>query len=78
MSTERAEHEHISGLLPAFVNGTLEESAGKRVREHVAQCAACQAELDAWEAIRLAAQQSFASVAAPAGLLDRVWAKIDQ
>lgn len=43
--------DHIDDLLPAWLNGTLTFDVKARVRSHLDQCAACNAELDEWQAI---------------------------
>jgi hypothetical protein len=46
---------HVSQLVPAYVNGTLDVIAAGRVRRHLAGCATCRADLLAWQAIATAA-----------------------
>jgi anti-sigma factor RsiW len=70
---------HVGDLLPAFLNGTLDRFNAERVRVHLATCAACQTERDAWETIRRAAQASVATAPRPApDLMQRVWSEIDR
>src|SRR5690242_10193859 len=75
-------NQHISALLPAYLNGSLDAPVAERVRIHLETCADCRRDLAAWQAVsgatQLAAQQASASVpASPPMLMDAVWAKID-
>lgn len=45
------EHSDILELLPAYALGSLDKSEEALVRQHLAGCAACQAELAAYEAV---------------------------
>ena len=50
MSNERwldnsAEHREVSGLIPWYVNATLDERACRRVDAHVGLCAVCSDDL---------------------------------
>jgi anti-sigma factor RsiW len=42
------EHEAVQSLLPWYVNGTLDAAELERVRDHVRECAQCQADV-AWQ-----------------------------
>jgi len=70
--------DHVVDLLPAYVNGRLDQASAGRVQEHLLQCETCQFELSTWEAIRDASQFVMASAPLPSSqILDQVWAKID-
>lgn len=70
--------QHISDLLPAYINGKLDAASTERVRIHLETCGACRHELAAWEAVNGATQLASASGPAPSPLLmNAVWAKID-
>lgn len=70
---------HIAGLLPAYINGALDRSTAERVRQHLLRCAPCRGELAAWEAIGDATRAlAFRTPTPSDGVLDRVWAEIDQ
>jgi hypothetical protein len=70
---------HVGDLLPAFLNGTLDRFSAERVRVHLATCAACQTERDAWDTIRRATQASVAATPRPApDVLQRVWSEIQR
>lgn len=72
------EQDHVVGLLPAYVNGTLEQQGAERVNTHLLYCEACQREYASWKALQDAAQFAVASVPAPSMLvMNSVWAKID-
>ncbi len=71
-------NQHITTLLPAYLNGTLDAASTERVRIHLERCGDCRRELAAWEAVSGATQ--LASVSAPLPspvLMNAVWAKID-
>lgn len=71
--------EHISDVLPAYVNGSLDRPSAERAREHLAHCSACQIELAAWVKISSATQTATRLIPVPsADLMDRVWAEIDR
>ena len=68
---------HVAGLLPAYLNGTLEARDETRVDEHLRVCAACRAELSSWDAVQEAVGVSQAAVPAPApSVLDGALARI--
>lgn len=70
--------EHIAGLLPAYVNGTLHSDERERVQQHLLYCETCQQELAAWKALRTTAQFSLEATSLPStNTLSQVFAKID-
>jgi putative zinc finger protein len=70
--------QHISDLLPAYLNNRLDAASAERVRAHLERCGDCRRELSAWEAVSGAAQlASASSPAPPASLMNVVWAQID-
>ncbi|MEO8972907.1 MAG: zf-HC2 domain-containing protein [Ktedonobacteraceae bacterium] len=72
------EHQHVLGLLPAYVNKTLEQQSAELVQVHLLQCETCQREYSSWEALKDAAQFAVASAPAPSiNIMSQVWAKID-
>ncbi len=72
------EQQHVLGLLPAYVNGTLEQQSADRVHTHLLQCGTCQHECASWQALRDAAQFAVASAPTPSmNIMSSVWAKID-
>ncbi|HEX7736543.1 MAG TPA: zf-HC2 domain-containing protein [Ktedonobacteraceae bacterium] len=71
------DREHCADLLPAYVNGQLDASSARLVREHLLSCVSCQRELASWEALKDTAVQVYASTPLPSPLLmDQVWTKI--
>jgi predicted anti-sigma-YlaC factor YlaD len=71
-------NQHISDVLPTYLNGRLDAASAERVRAHLATCGDCRRELSAWEAVSGAARLASASVPAPSPMLmNAVWAKID-
>jgi len=71
-------NQHISDLLPAYLNGSLDAVGAQRVRAHLETCKDCRHELSAWEAVSGAARFASASMPAPSPLLmNAVWGKID-
>ncbi len=71
-------NQHISDVLPAYLNGRLDAAGAERVRAHLETCADCRHELSAWEAVSGAARLASVSLPAPSPMLmNAVWAKID-
>jgi len=66
------EHQAAQVLLPWFVNGTLDAAEAAQIGAHVAQCSACQADVDAQTQWR----QLGGAEAAPNGDVDRGWAAL--
>ncbi len=74
-----ASSRHVDGLLPSFLNGSLDRFNAERVRIHLANCPACQSELKTWEAIQHASQASVAVLPSPsAEFMNRVWLEIER
>ncbi len=65
-------HDAAQELLPWLVNGTLDGAEAAQVREHVAQCSACQADV----AAQLQWRASAAAEHAPDGDVERGWATL--
>ncbi|HEY0756628.1 MAG TPA: zf-HC2 domain-containing protein [Ktedonobacteraceae bacterium] len=71
------DREHKADLLPAYINGQLDASVAREVREHLLACASCQLELASWEALKDTAIEAYTSTPLPSPyLMNRVWAKI--
>lgn len=71
-------NQHISTLLPAYLNGSLDAASEERVRVHLETCGDCRRDLAAWQAVSGATQLASASASAPsAALMNAVWAKIE-
>jgi putative zinc finger protein len=71
------DREHMADLLPAYVNGQLESSSARLVREHLLSCASCRLELLTWEALKDSARQVYAETPLPSPqLMEQVWSKI--
>ena len=71
--------EHVSDILPAYINGSLDRPSTECVREHLAHCSACQVEVAAWMKISSAAQTATRLTPVPsADLMERVWTEIDR
>jgi hypothetical protein len=69
---------HVADLLPAYLNGSLDDSTATRVGRHLSHCAACRTELEGWQALRGAALAASAPALGPdVSLMARVWAEID-
>lgn len=70
--------DHVADLMPAFVNGTLTQPDRTRVMVHIQRCAACTANLRAWQAIREATRAEAApTFTAPDSVLDGIWAALE-
>jgi len=70
--------QHSGSFLPAYLNGTLDARRAGRVREHLARCPDCQAELAAWQAIQEMTLAAAAAAPAPSlALLEGVWERLD-
>lgn len=72
-----APDEHVSDLLPALLNGTLDATAADRASLHLATCPSCRRSAAAWEAI--ADRVRAAAIAAESfpDLMGPVWASLD-
>ena len=71
-------NQHISDLLPDYLNSRLDAANTARVRAHLERCEECRHELSAWEAVSGAAHLASASIPLPSpGLMSQVWEKID-
>ena len=68
-------HEDVRGLLPWYLNGTLEEADASMVRAHLDECSECRADLAVHDSMRLAVTRDEATPILPAvtaaSLLDR-------
>ena len=45
------DNNHVTDLLPAYVLGSLDDDEAVQVAEHLSDCAVCQSELDAYQAV---------------------------
>ncbi len=71
-------NQHISDLLPGYLNGRLDAVSAERVRAHLETCGDCRHELSAWQAVSGAARLASASLPVTSPMLmNAVWAKID-
>ncbi len=71
--------EHVTEMLPAYLNGTLDAGMAARVETHLPTCSACRAELAEWQAIAESAPILYQQSPLPAdALLSRVWSEIDR
>jgi anti-sigma factor RsiW len=67
----------VATLLPWYLNGTLTPAETGEVERHLATCASCRAEVEAWRRLRPAVDAAVASrPAPPADLFARVRARI--
>lgn len=73
------ERGHVTDLLPAYLNGTLEMRAERRVDEHLRTCAECRAELASWQSVGDAVEISQATTPAPStAVLDGALRRIER
>jgi len=56
---------HVVDLIPDYANGALDAAEAEAVGAHLARCADCRTELQAWRRISLAVQAVDAEVVAP-------------
>lgn len=68
---------HVTDDLPLYVLRELSAVEELRIREHVAACASCAADLREWEAVAGLERAALRTVPTPpAGLMDGVWAAL--
>ena len=70
------DHERADELLEAYLLGTLPAADVRWMREHIARCARCQAELA--ELLPAVQALPFAAPEPPVALSDTVWYRIEQ
>lgn len=71
-------NQHISDVLPAYLNGRLDAASAEGVRIHLETCGDCRHELSVWETVSSATRLASASMPVPSPMLmNAVWAKID-
>lgn len=73
------DQQHVVDHLPAYVNGTLDSLATRRVRDHLLVCEACRGELATWEVLRDAARADASAAPLPSvNVLSRAMEAIDR
>jgi hypothetical protein len=76
--TANAATAHVAHLLPGYAAGTLDPAARDGVEAHLPGCAACRAELAAWQAIGRAARDVYRlEASASDATLQQVFHRID-
>lgn len=71
-------HRQVSPMLPFYANGTLPAAERSAVAGHLAECAACRSELDAYEELAAAVEEVGEEELRPAAdLLQRTLAKVE-
>jgi hypothetical protein len=60
---------HPTDQLAGYVAATLPAEVAHRVRDHLAECASCRAELAAWQQVSAGVRERVAAVAAPSPAL---------
>jgi anti-sigma factor RsiW len=70
------EHDAVQSVLPWYLNGTLDEAELARVREHVRDCAQCQADV-AWQE-RFCTPDRLSTEPVPAHRVDRDWVALSR
>lgn len=71
--------DHVTDLIPAYLNGSLSAGDERHVCEHLEICAGCRSELASWETVGEATRT--AASQAPGlseDLMGRVWARIEE
>lgn len=70
--------DHVTDLLPAYINGTLPKADEWTVAEHLRSCSGCRADLASWRGVGEAARAFSARMPEPDGtVLGRAWEEID-
>ena len=78
MSRMSQNNQHISALLPAYLNGSLDTASAELVRVHLETCGDCRRDLASWQAVSGVTRLASASAPAPSPtFMNAVWAKID-
>lgn len=68
----------VVDLLPAYINGTLDEAEERAVQSHLNTCIACEMELETWKTVGEASALATENVADPsAAVLHRALSEID-
>jgi anti-sigma-K factor RskA len=70
-------NEHPHDLLPAFALGALDVDEASRVKQHVAACTSCQADVESWTVVIGLLPYTVASQAPPTAVKQRLFAMID-
>ncbi len=77
--TSQEPHQRLGQLLPWYVNGTLEAAERRRLEEHLADCPACRAELEAEQAVAEALRAGAEEAPAPhPQQLERLLERLDE
>jgi hypothetical protein len=72
------DHEELAGLLPWYVNETLDETERKRVRRHIEQCAACRDDVDMLSEVRRAVRSGSPAPLVPQPDTERLHEALDE
>ena len=76
-TTEGLADQHVTDLLPEWVNGSLDAARAAQVAEHVADCAICRAEADEWRHIAYAVNLAAPTIPAATALIGLVLQDVD-
>jgi hypothetical protein len=72
------DHELVDGLLPWFVNKTLEPGEHERVRRHLADCEACRSNASLWSVVQSTVRHAAATPMVLPPRTDRLLEAIDR
>lgn len=72
-----ATHEHVSGLLPAYVNGTLLPDERAAVDAHLKDCSSCKVDLATWQKVQSATRWAMHAAPMSSRGLDQMWTALD-
>ena len=74
---QTVDHDEIEGLLPWYVNGTLDEAERTRVQRHIGDCTECREGVEILEAVSRGVRNGSPAPLVPAPDKERLLAALD-